>query len=143
MTQPIHVLLVEDSPGDADLAKESLEASKLHVRISVVTDGVEALQFLRREGRHSEAPRPDIILLDLNLPRRDGREVLADCKQDPDLRGIPVVVLTSSAAEKDVAMSYNLGANCYVTKPVDLAQFSTIVRSIEDFWFTVVRLPAQ
>jgi len=141
MDQPIHVLLVEDNPADADLTRETLETSKLHVELSVAVDGVQALEFLRRKGRFATAPRPDLILLDLNLPKKDGRETLAEIKADDDFRQIPIVVLTSSDAERDVAQSYALGANCYVTKPVDLRAFQTIVQAVEDFWFFVVKLP--
>jgi len=141
MTDPIEILLVEDNPGDVELTREALHDGKIHMNLSVVNDGVEALAFLRREGTYAGSPRPDLILLDLNLPRKDGRAVLADVKQDPSLRHIPVVVLTSSQAEQDIVRAYDLHANCYVTKPVDLDQFITIVRSIEQFWFTVVKLP--
>lgn len=140
---PVEVLLVEDNPGDIDLTRESLATSKLNIDLHSVVDGIEALAFLRRQGRYTEAPKPDLILLDLNLPKRDGREVLSDIKEDPNLQGIPVVVLTSSDAETDVVKTYGLGANCYVKKPVDLSQFQTIVRTIEDFWFTIVRLPSS
>jgi len=142
-TSPIDILLVEDNPADAELTREALADSKLLSRLHVVRDGVEALAFLRGEGGHGGAPRPDLVLLDLNLPRKDGRAVLTEIKGDPVLRSIPVVVLTSSQAEQDVAKAYELNANCYVTKPVDLEQFLTIVRSIEQFWFTVVRLPGE
>jgi CheY-like chemotaxis protein len=135
------ILLVEDNPGDVELTREALVESKVHMRLSVVSDGVEALAFLRREGRHADAPRPDLMLLDLNLPKKDGRAVLGEVKQDPALRNIPVVILTSSQAEQDIVRAYDLHANCYVTKPVDLEQFMTIVRSIEQFWLTVVKLP--
>ncbi len=140
-SSPIQILLVEDNPGDVELTREALHDTKVHMHLSVVNDGVEAMAFLRREGRFADAPRPDLILLDLNLPRKDGRGVLADVKQDPSLRHIPVVVLTSSQAEQDIVRAYELHANCYVTKPVDLDQFVKIVRSIEQFWFTVVKLP--
>jgi chemotaxis family two-component system response regulator Rcp1 len=140
-SQPIEVLLVEDNPGDVRLTREALKEGKVHNNLSVVPDGVEALAFLRREGRYADAPRPDVILLDLNLPRKDGREVLEDVKADPSLRAIPVVILTSSEAERDIARAYALHANCYITKPVDLDQFITVVKSIEDFWFTIVKLP--
>jgi chemotaxis family two-component system response regulator Rcp1 len=139
----IEILLVEDNPADVDLTQETLAYAKIRNRLHVVTDGEEALEFLRRQGRYSDAVRPDVILLDLNLPRKDGREVLEELKADPDLRSIPVVVLTSSDAEKDVVRSYDLGANCYVTKPVDLDQFASVVRTIEDFWFIVVKLPPK
>jgi len=141
MTDPIEILLVEDNPGDVELTREALHEGKIHMHLSVVSDGVEALAFLRREGKYGGAPRPDLILLDLNLPKKDGRAVLGDVKQDPALRHIPVVILTSSQAEQDIVRAYDLHANCYVTKPVDLDQFVTIVRSIEQFWFTVVKLP--
>lgn len=141
MMAPIRVLLVDDNPGDVDLAKETLQAGKLHLDIAVAVDGIEALAHLRREPPHGDAHPPDLILLDLNLPRLGGREVLAQIKGDPALRAIPVVVLSSSDAEQDILKSYELGANCYVTKPVGLAAFQAIVRSVETFWFTVVRLP--
>lgn len=139
--EPINILLVEDNPGDVRLTVEALREGKVHNQLSVARDGVEALAFLRREGQFAEAPRPDVILLDLNLPKKDGREVLAEIKADERLRRIPVVVLTTSKAEEDILRSYALHANCYVTKPVDLEQFITVVRSIEDFWFSIVRLP--
>jgi len=142
-SQPIEVLLVEDNPGDVRLTREALRDGKVHNKLSVVQDGVEALAFLRREGKYADAPRPDVILLDLNLPRKDGREVLEDIKADPALQRIPVVVLTSSEAERDIAQAYALHANCYITKPVDLDQFITVVKSIEDFWFTIVKLPPE
>ena len=137
----IEILLVEDNPGDARLTIEAMREAKLSNRIHVVEDGVEAMQFLRREGRFGDAPRPDLILLDLNLPKKDGRAVLAEVKADPALRRIPVVVLTTSRAEEDVLHAYDLHANCYVTKPVDLAQFMKIVAQIEEFWINVVVLP--
>jgi chemotaxis family two-component system response regulator Rcp1 len=143
MARPIEILLVEDNPGDVELTTRSLRSIKLRNSLHVVSDGVEAMEFLRNQGPYAAAPRPDLILLDLNLPRMDGREVLAEVKGDADLHAIPVVVLTSSEAETDVARSYNLGANCYVTKPVDLLQFKTIVGAIEDFWFSIVRLPGE
>ena len=143
MTKFIQVLLVEDNPADADLMRETIEEGKLHLDMSVVRDGVEAIQYLRCEGVFVDASRPDLILLDLNLPRMNGRQVLAMVKGDADLRGIPVVVLTSSSAEQDIVQSYDLGANCYVIKPVDLKAFQGIVRQIEDFWFTVVKLPSH
>ncbi|HEU0298396.1 MAG TPA: response regulator [Longimicrobium sp.] len=142
-THPIEVLLVEDNPGDVRLTREALKEGKVHNNLSVVQDGVEALAFLRREGPHAAAPRPDVVLLDLNLPRKDGREVLAEIKADPALRTIPVVILTSSEAERDIVRAYALHANCYITKPVDLDQFITVVKSIEDFWFTIVKLPPE
>jgi chemotaxis family two-component system response regulator Rcp1 len=142
-SQPIEVLLVEDNPGDVRLTREALRDGKVHNNLSVAPDGVEALAFLRREGKYADAPRPDVILLDLNLPKKDGREVLEEVKADPSLRNIPVVILTSSEAERDIAQAYALHANCYVTKPVDLDQFITVVKSIEDFWFTIVKLPPE
>jgi len=143
MTKPIQVLLVEDNPADADLMCEAIASGKLHLEIESVRDGVEALRYLRGEGLYEDAPRPDLILLDLNLPKMDGRQVLAAIKADADLRGIPVVVLTSSTAERDIVQSYNLGANCYVIKPADLQAFQTIVKDVENFWFTVVKLPTN
>jgi chemotaxis family two-component system response regulator Rcp1 len=138
----VEILLVEDNPGDARLTREALREGKIRNNLHHVKDGVEAMEFLRRIGPHAAAPRPDIILLDLNLPRKDGREVLADLKADPVLRMIPVVVLTTSEAEQDIVRTYELHANCYITKPVDLEKFITIVRAIEDFWLAIVRLPA-
>lgn len=140
---PIEILLVEDSPGDIRLTRETLRDAKVANRLHVVTDGVEAMLFLNKRGAHENAPSPDLVLLDLNLPRKDGLEVLAEMKSDPVLRRIPVVVLTTSQAEQDVVRSYNLHANCFVSKPVDLDQFARIVQSIENFWFTVVRLPRE
>jgi CheY-like chemotaxis protein len=139
--QPIDILLVEDNPGDVDLTIEALKDGKVRNRLSVVEDGVAAMAFLRREGKYADAPRPDVILLDLNLPRKDGREVLAEIKEDEQLRRIPVVVLTTSSSEKDILKSYDLHANCYITKPVDLEQFMEVVRAIEGFWLTIVKLP--
>jgi chemotaxis family two-component system response regulator Rcp1 len=139
--RPIEILLVEDNPGDVRLTIEALKEGKVRNRLSVARDGVEALAFLRREGPHANAARPDLILLDLNLPKKDGREVLADIKEDTRLRRIPVVVLTTSKAEEDILRTYDLHANCYITKPVDLEQFISVVRSIDDFWLSVVRLP--
>ncbi len=141
--RPIEILLVEDNPGDARLTQEAMRAAKLSNNLHIVEDGVEAMEFLRRQGRFGDAPRPDLILLDLNLPRMDGREVLAEVKSDPDLRRIPVVVLTTSRAEEDVIRAYDLHANCYVTKPVDLAQFMKIVAQIDEFWVKVVTLPGK
>jgi CheY-like chemotaxis protein len=141
MPAPIRVLLVEDNPGDAELTRDMLESGKLHLVIDNVKDGVEALSYLRRLEPHGSVERPDLILLDLNLPRMGGRELLAEIKNDEDLRVIPVVVLTSSDSEQDVVGSYALGANCYVTKPVSLAGFQSIVKAVESFWFTIVRLP--
>jgi CheY-like chemotaxis protein len=142
MPQPINILLVEDNPGDVRLTVEALKEGKVHNHLSVVSDGVEALAFLRNQGPYTDAPRPDLMLLDLNLPKKDGREVLAEIKDDPNLRRIPVVVLTTSEAEADVLKSYALHANCYITKPVDLEQFVNIIGKIEDFWFSIVKLPA-
>jgi len=139
--RPIEILLVEDNPGDVRLTIEGLNEGKVRNNLHVARDGVEALAFLRRQAQFADAVRPDLILLDLNLPRKDGREVLADIKSDADLKTIPVVVLTTSRAEQDVLHSYQLQANCYITKPVDLEQFITVVKSIEDFWLTVVTLP--
>lgn len=139
--QPVEILLVEDNPGDVRLTLEGLKEGKVNNNLHVVEDGVEAMAFLRREGKYADAVRPDLILLDLNLPRKDGREVLAEIKVDKDLRRIPVVVLTTSKAEQDILRAYNLHANCYITKPVDLDQFISVVGSIEDFWFTIVKLP--
>ena len=140
--RPADFLLVEDNPGDVRLTQEALKNHKVQNNLHVVTDGEEAMNFLRRQGKHKNAPRPDIILLDLNLPRKDGREVLAEIKSDPDLKTIPVVIITSSEAEQDIVKSYNLNANCYVTKPVDLNQFIKVVQSINDFWLTIVKLPS-
>jgi len=139
--KPIDILLVEDNPGDVRLTQEAFKEGKVRNSLHVVADGVEALAFLRKEGAHADAPRPDIILLDLNLPKKDGREVLAEIKEDPDLKRIPVVILTISQAEQDILKSYNLHANCYITKPVGLEQFMTVVRSVEGFWLTIVKLP--
>lgn len=138
---PIEILLVEDNPGDVRLTQEALADGKVNNNLHVVIDGVEAMAFLRREGAYRSRPRPDVILLDLNLPRKNGREVLAEVKADPELRRIPIVVLTTSEAEEDVLRAYEHHANCYITKPVDLDQFLKVVRSIEDFWFTIVKLP--
>ena len=137
----VEILLVEDNPGDVRLTREALKESKIRNNLSIVRDGVEAMAFLRREGDYVRAPRPDIILLDLNLPRKDGREVLAEIKDDDKLKRIPVVILTTSDDEHDILESYNLHANCYITKPVDLNRFVTIIKNIEDFWLTIVRLP--
>ena len=141
--KPIDILLVEDNAGDARLAQEALSGSKIRNEIFHVRDGVEALAFLRCERPYATARRPDLVLLDLNLPRKDGREVLAEIKSDPNLLQIPVVVLTISKDEEDVLRSYNLHANCYVTKPIDLGRFLEIVRSIESFWLTIVQLPPK
>ena len=139
--QPIEILLVEDSPSDTDLTLEALNDFKVRNHVSVVEDGVLAMQFLRRQGQFARAPRPDLIMLDLNLPRKDGREVLAEIKADDDLKIIPIVVLTTSRAEQDILRAYQLNANCYITKPVDFNQFLEVVRSIETFWLFVVALP--
>lgn len=141
VARSIEVLLVEDNPGDVRLMRETFREGKINNRLSVVGDGVEALAFLRREGKYASAPRPDLILLDLSLPRKNGQEVLAEIKQDPDLKRIPVSVVTSSAAERDILEAYNNYVNCYLIKPVDLEQFMSVVRSVEDFWLTVVQLP--
>lgn len=141
--QTIEILLIEDNPGDVRLTQEALRDGKVRNNLSVATDGVEALEFLHQEGRFADAPRPGLILLDLNLPRKDGRQVLAEIKSDPDLQRIPVVVLTTSRAEEDVLKTYGLHANAYVTKPVDLEQFLIVVQSIEDFWLTLVTLPPR
>jgi len=139
--RPVEILMVEDNAGDARLTEEALKDSKVINNLHHARDGVEALEFLRREGKHKNAPVPDIILLDLNLPRKDGREVLAELKAMPRLKNIPVVVLTTSDAEQDIVMSYNLHANCYITKPVDLDKFIEIIRGIENFWLSIVKLP--
>lgn len=139
----IDVLLVEDDPGDILLTREAFELNKVRNKLHVVNDGEQAMAFLRREGEYAEAPRPDLILLDLNLPRKDGREVLQDIKGDKELRGIPVVVLTTSEAEEDILRSYHLHANAYVSKPVDFDQFINVVRRIDDFFVTVVKLPSS
>ena len=141
--RPIHILLVEDSPTDVLLAKNAFQQAKLHVSLAVVEDGVDAMAYLRQEGHYADVPKPDIILLDLNLPRKDGREVLAEIKTDASLHVIPVVVLTTSKSEEDVLKAYGLHANCYVTKPIDFTQFVDVVHAIEKFWFTVVTLPGD
>jgi len=140
-TEAIEILLVEDNAGDARLAKEAMRDSKIRNNMTLVEDGEQAMAFLRKEGKYASAPRPDLILLDLNLPRKSGREVLGEIKDDDDLRTIPVVILTASDAEEDILRSYKLHANCYITKPLDLEQFIRVVRSIEDFWLTIVKLP--
>jgi chemotaxis family two-component system response regulator Rcp1 len=137
----LEILIVEDNPGDVRLMYEVFQEGRIYNRLSVVEDGAEALAFLRREGKHSTAPRPDLILLDLNLPRKNGHEVLAEIKQDADLKRIPVCILTSSTAEKDILQAYNNHANCYMTKPMNLEQFMDAIRSIKDFWLLVVKLP--
>ena len=141
--KPVEILLVEDNPGDVDLTLEALEEAKLRNNVHVARDGVEAMEFLHRLGDRADAPRPDLVLLDLNMPRKDGREVLRDMKEHPDLRRIPVVVLTTSEAEQDVLDAYDYRANAYIVKPVDFEQFFRTVRSLEDFWLTVVRLPSR
>ena len=141
MGRRINILLVEDNPGDVRLTKEALVESKIYNELNVVTDGAEAMAYLHGEGEYAERVLPDLILLDLNLPKKDGREVLADIKQDENLKRIPVVILTTSRAEADILKTYNLHANCYITKPVDLNQFITVIRAIEDFWMTIVKLP--
>lgn len=138
---PVDILLVEDNPGDVRLTVEALRESKVLANLQVARDGIEALAMLRREGPHADARRPDLILLDLNLPRLDGRQVLETIKADADLRQIPVVILTTSAAEQDILQAYNLHANCYITKPVDMDQFIRVVQAIDNFWLTIVRLP--
>ncbi len=139
----IDLLLVEDNPGDIRLTEEALKDGPVRVRLSVAKDGVEAVEFLNRQGRFKNAPRPDLILLDLNLPRKNGREVLAEIKADPDLRQIPVVVMTTSKSEQDIERAYDLNANCYITKPIELDDFLGVVHSIEDFWLTKAMLPGQ
>ncbi|MGO9015014.1 MAG: response regulator [Dissulfurispiraceae bacterium] len=141
MAKPIDILLVEDNPGDVRLTQEALKEAKVRNDLYVVNDGVEAMAFLRKQGVYKGVPRPDMILLDLNLPKKNGHEVLTEIKSDDDLKRIPVVMLTISKAEEDIIKSYNLYANCFITKPVDLDQFLTVVKSIEDFWLTVVKLP--
>ncbi len=138
---PIEVLMAEDNPDDVFLTQEVLKDAKLHINLRVVEDGVAAMAFLRREGKYADVPRPDLILLDLNMPKKDGREVLAEIKADDDLKTIPVVILTTSQAEEDIFKAYANHANCYVTKPVDLDQFIRVVDAIEDFWLTIVKLP--
>lgn len=139
--EPIEILLVEDNPGDARLAREALRDSKARNKLHHVEDGVEAMKFVRRQAEYANVPSPDLILLDLNLPKKDGREVLAEIKEDPELRLIPVVVLTTSEAERDLLKSYRLHANAYVVKPIDFDRFVEIVHVVEDFWFTIVKLP--
>jgi CheY-like chemotaxis protein len=141
--KPIEILLVEDNPGDARLTREALALSKVRNNLHHARDGEEAMAFLRREGHYGSAPTPDLVLLDLNLPRRDGREVLEDIKNDVSLKHIPVVILTSSQADEDILRSYRLHANCFITKPVDLEQLTKVVQGIEQFWFTLERLPPE
>jgi two-component system, chemotaxis family, response regulator Rcp1 len=139
--QPLEVLLVEDSPGDVRLTQEALKDAKVHINLRVVRDGIDAMAFLMREGEYATAAHPDLILLDLNLPRKDGREVLKEIKENPELKSIPVVILTTSASEADILRSYQLHANCYITKPVNLDGFLTVVKSIDSFWLSLVKLP--
>jgi two-component system, chemotaxis family, response regulator Rcp1 len=141
--ETIEILLVEDNPGDVELTREAFYEGKIGNRLSVAKDGVEALAMLRKEGVHRNSPRPDIVLLDLNLPRKSGLEVLSELKDDPELRSIPVVILTTSLSEEDIARSYHAHANCYISKPVDFDKFMAVVRSLENFWLTVVRLPSK
>lgn len=141
--ESVRILLVEDNPGEARLLLEALKDGNPSPTVDVLADGMEALAYLRRQGRYAEAPRPHLLLLDLNLPRKDGREVLAEMKADPDLRRIPVVILTNSRADEDVFCAYDLHANCYVPKPVGFEEFTTVVRKIEDFWFTIARLSVR
>ncbi|HEU4740558.1 MAG TPA: response regulator [Meiothermus sp.] len=142
-TDLVEILLVEDNPGDVELTREAFEEARVRNRLHVVGDGVEALAFLRRQGHYAQTSRPDIVLLDLNLPKKSGLEVLAELKEDPDLRRIPVIVLTTSQAEEDIVKSYHAHANAYVTKPVDFEKFIAVVRRFEDFWLAVVRLPPK
>jgi len=139
----IDILLVEDNPGDVRLAQEALKESKIRNKLCVVEDGVEAMAFLRKQGKYAAAPRPDLIILDLNLPRKSGREVLAEVKSDENLKRIPVVVMTVSRAEDDITKCYNQHANCYITKPLDFNQFMEVTKSIDEFWLTIVRLPPK
>jgi two-component system response regulator len=139
---PINILLVEDNPGDVELTEDALRRSKVATKVSVVTDGEDAMDYLRQQSAYEEETMPDLVLLDLNLPRKDGMEVLREMKEDPNLRHIPVVVLTTSEAERDILASYELGANCFISKPVDLTEFRKVVESIDDFWFTIVKLPS-
>lgn len=143
LSSPIEILLVEDNPGDVRLTQEVLKEGKVHNTLNIAENGVQALSFLKKENEYSDAPTPDLILLDLNLPKKDGREVLLDIKKDPELKKIPVVVLTTSQAEEDILNVYDLNANCYVSKPVDLGQFIDVVKSIEDFWLSIVKLPTR
>ncbi len=141
--RPIEILIVEDNPGDIRLTIEALKDSKLKNNLHIVENGEDAIAFLKKQGKFQNSPRPDLILLDLNLPKKNGRDVLAEIKNDPKLRRIPVVVLTTSSAEEDIIRSYDLHANCYITKPVDFEQFIKVVKKIEDFWFTIVKLPVD
>jgi len=141
--RPIEILLVEDSPSDADLTVDAFSEARVLNNLHWVEDGVEALTFLRRQGQYSDVPRPDLILLDLNMPKKDGREVLAEIKADSLLKRIPVIILTTSAAERDILKTYELNGNCYVTKPIDVEQFMSVVKIIEAFWLAVVQLPSE
>ena len=141
IAKPIEILLIEDNPGDVRLTKEAFKESKILNNLSVVEDGAEAMAFLRQQDEYTNASRPDLILLDLNMPKMDGRQVLAEIKKDPTLKNIPVIILTTSKAEQDILKSYNLHANCYIVKPVDLWQFNTVVQTIKDFWLSIVKLP--
>jgi two-component system, chemotaxis family, response regulator Rcp1 len=141
--KPMEVLLVEDSAGDVRLTREALKDAKVHINLHIASDGIEAMAFLKREGHYVRVPRPDLILLDLNLPKKDGREVLEEIKRNPVLKSIPVVILTTSASEADILRSYLLHANCYITKPVDLKGFLDVVKSIDNFWLSVVKLPRE
>jgi len=141
--EPVEILLAEDNPGDAKLTRKALEQGKVINNLHVVTDGVDAMAYLRQEGEYADRPRPDLVLLDLNMPRKDGREVLQDIESDDDLRRIPVVVMTSSEAEEDIVQSYDLHANAYVTKPIDFDGFLDVVGSLEDFWLSVVKMPPE
>jgi len=143
MAKPIEILLVEDNPGDVRLTREAFKEGKVLNNLSVVEDGAEAMAFLRQQGKYADASRPDLILLDLNLPKKDGREVLPEIKGDTNLKRIPVVILTTSKAEQDILKTYNLHANCYVTKPVDLEQFISVVRFVQHFWLSIVKLPPE
>jgi chemotaxis family two-component system response regulator Rcp1 len=142
-TGAFEVLLVEDNPGDVRLTREALKDAKVHINLHVTSDGVEAMAFLNREGEYAEVPRPDMILLDLNLPRKDGRQVLEEIKATPALMTIPIVILTTSESEEDILRSYRLHANCYISKPVDLDGFLTVVKCIDNFWLTIVKLPHE
>jgi len=143
LSTPIEILLVEDNPGDIRLTQEVLNEGKVHNLLSIVENGVQAISFLRKENEYLDAPTPDLILLDLNLPKKDGREVLLDIKNDPELKKIPVVVLTTSQSEEDILKVYDLNANCYISKPVDFGEFIDVVKSIEDFWLSIVKLPTR
>jgi CheY-like chemotaxis protein len=143
LSAPIEILLVEDNPGDIRLTQEVLKEGKVHNTLSIVENGVQAISFLRKESEYQDAPTPDLILLDLNLPKKDGREVLLDIKNDPELKKIPVVVLTTSQSEEDILKVYDLNANCYISKPVDFGEFIDVVKSIENFWLSIVKLPTR